>query len=92
MRGVAIAAALALLGCGDSASGKAVRVESNAGSYAVSFEPSITIAKGSNSFTFGVPVAIYRNRFISVPDAARGAHGDAAFADWLLLTGFTRKF
>ena len=59
---------------------------------AVSFEPSITIAKGNNSFTFGVPVAIYRNRFISVPDAARGAHGDAAFADWLLLTGFTRKF
>lgn len=59
---------------------------------AVSFEPSITIGKGNNSFTLGVPVALYRNRFISVPDAARGAHGDAAFADWLLLTGYTRKF
>lgn len=59
---------------------------------AVSLEPSITIGKGRNSFTFELPVALYRNRFISVPDAARGAHGDAAFADWLILTGFTRKF
>jgi hypothetical protein len=59
---------------------------------AVSLEPSVTIGKGKNSFTLGVPVALYRNRFISVPDAARGAHGDAAFADWLLLSGYTRKF
>jgi hypothetical protein len=59
---------------------------------AISLEPGITIAKGKNAFTIGVPVALYRNRFVSVPDKARGAHGDAAFADWLLLSGFTRRF
>ena len=60
---------------------------------AVSFEPAININVGTkNQLNFGVPVALYRNRFISVPDEARGAHGDAAFADYLVLAGFTRKF
>jgi hypothetical protein len=59
---------------------------------AVSAEPSITIGRGRNSFTLSVPVAIYRNRFQSAPDALTGAHGDAAFANWLLMTGFTTKF
>jgi hypothetical protein len=59
---------------------------------AVSFEPAINIGTGKNSFTFGVPVAVYRNRFISVPDEARGAHGDAAFADYLVLAGFSHRF
>lgn len=59
---------------------------------AVSFEPSVNIARGKNAFTFGVPIAIYRNRFVSVPDAARGAHGDAAFANYLVLGGYTRRF
>ena len=59
---------------------------------AISFEPAINIGKGKNSITIGVPVAVYRNRFISVPDEARGAHGDAAFADYLVLAGFSRRF
>jgi hypothetical protein len=59
---------------------------------AVSFEPAINIALGKSAFTVGVPVALYRNRFISVPDEARGAHGDAAFADYLVLAGFSRRF
>jgi hypothetical protein len=59
---------------------------------AVSLEPSITIARGKHGVTVGVPIAIYRNRFISVPDEARGAHGDAAFADWLLMFGYSRRF
>jgi hypothetical protein len=59
---------------------------------AVSLEPSITIARGKHGVTVGVPIALYRNRFISVPDEARGAHGDAAFADWLLMFGYSRRF
>lgn len=60
---------------------------------AVSIEPTINmIVKGKNAMTLSVPVAIYRNRFQSVPDKARGAHGDAAFADYLILGGYSRRF
>jgi hypothetical protein len=60
---------------------------------AVSFEPTINIiVKGKNAATLSVPIAIYRNRFQSVPDKARGAHGDAAFADYLILAGYSRRF
>ena len=60
---------------------------------AVSFEPAIhIIVKGKHAATVGVPIAIYRNRFQSVPDKARGAHGDAAFADYLILAGYSRRF
>src|SRR5262245_26137404 len=60
---------------------------------AVSIEPAVNmIVKGKNAVTIAVPFAIYRNRFQSVPDMARGAHGDAAFADYLILGGYSRKF
>jgi hypothetical protein len=60
---------------------------------AVSFEPAFNIiVKGKNSATLAVPIALYRNRFQSVPDMARGAHGDAAFADYLILAGYSRRF
>lgn len=59
---------------------------------AVSLEPVVNIGRGRNSITLGVPVAMYRNRFISVPDEANGTHGDAAFANYLVLAGFSRRF
>jgi hypothetical protein len=59
---------------------------------AVSLEPIFNFGKGDNAFSFGVPFAIYRNRKQSVPDEARGAHGDAAFADYLIMAGYTRSF
>jgi hypothetical protein len=60
---------------------------------AVSIEPTLNIiVKGKNAATLSVPIAIYRNRFQSVPDKARGAHGDAAFADYLILAGYSRRF
>jgi hypothetical protein len=60
---------------------------------AVSIEPAVNmIVKGRNAVTLAVPFAIYRNRFQSVPDMARGTHGDAAFADYLILAGYSRKF
>lgn len=59
----------------------------------MSIEPAINvIVKGKNAATLAVPIAIYRNRFQSVPDMARGAHGDAAFADYLILAGYSRRF
>lgn len=59
---------------------------------AVSVEPSISIGRGKNSFNLSVPIAVYRNRFQSAPDELTGGHGDAAFANWLLMTGITHKF
>ena len=60
---------------------------------AVSIEPAINVVlKGKHSATLSVPIAVYRNRFQSVPDKARGAHGDAAFADYLILAGYSRRF
>jgi hypothetical protein len=59
---------------------------------AVSFEPQITINNGKHGVTVGVPIAIYRNRFKSVWDLERNGHGDAAFADWLLMFGYSRRF
>lgn len=59
---------------------------------AVSLEPQITIANGKHGVTVGVPIAIYRNRFKSVWDLQRDGHGDAAFADWLLMFGYSRRF
>lgn len=59
---------------------------------AVSIEPSLNYVRGKNGFAAGLPFAIYRNRFVSVPDEARGAHGDAAFADYLVMFGYSRRF
>jgi hypothetical protein len=60
--------------------------------YAVSIEPSLSYSWGKTSATVAVPFALYRNRIVSVPDEADGTHGDAAFADWLLLLGLTHRF
>lgn len=59
---------------------------------AISIEPALNIVRGKNGVTIGIPFAVYRNRFVSVPDAARGAHGDAAFADYLVMGGYSRRF
>jgi len=58
--------------------------------YAYSVEPSLSYRVGSTTLTAAAPVAVYRNRTISVPDEQRDGHGDAAFADWVLMVGATR--
>jgi hypothetical protein len=60
--------------------------------YAVSVEPGLTYIHGRSSFSVGVPLALYRNRTRSVADRASGGHGDAAFADYLVVAGFSRGF
>jgi hypothetical protein len=59
---------------------------------AISIEPSLNIATGKNVVTLGLPFAVYRNRFKSVWDEVRGGHGDAAFADYLVMAGYSRRF
>jgi len=59
---------------------------------AVSFQPSVSLRKGKNLVEVGVPIAIYRNRFQSAADELTGGHGDAAFANWLLMVNIGRKF
>lgn len=61
--------------------------------YAVSVEPSVSWSKGPHSISLSVPYALYRNRTRSVPDRAiPGRHGDAAFADYIVMIGYWRRF
>lgn len=61
--------------------------------YAVSVEPGLSYTHGVYNFALSVPVALYRNRLRSVPDRrVPGRHGDAAFADYVVLFGYGRKF
>lgn len=60
--------------------------------YAVSVEPSVSWSKGLHTVSLAVPIAVQRNRQRSVPDLERGSHGDAAFADYVVLLGYWRKF
>lgn len=60
--------------------------------YAISAEPSLTWTRGDHSVSLAVPIALQRNRQRSVPDLANNHHGDAAFADYLILAGYWRRF
>ena len=58
----------------------------------LSVEPSASWTRGSNTVTLAVPVAVQRDRQVSVPDLRRGAHGDAAFPDFIVLAGYYHRF
>jgi hypothetical protein len=60
--------------------------------YAISGDPGFLYARGSYVFSCNVPWAIERNRRRSVPDIANHTHGDAAFADYALILGVSRRF
>ncbi len=65
--------------------------------YAVSVEPGVTATVGSYTMSLYAPYAVYRNRTRSVADrrqtAATGSfqHGDAAFADYLVMFSFSKS-
>lgn len=56
--------------------------------YAIYIEPAINFQKGRHRANLSVPYAIERNRVQSVADRASGAHGDAAFADYLVMGSY----
>ena len=60
--------------------------------YAFSIEPGVILSKGNSTVSFYVPVAVKRNRQQSVADRLDGGIGDAAFADYLILTGYSYRF
>jgi hypothetical protein len=60
--------------------------------YAVSLEPGAQFARGRSMWSFSYAIALRRDRTRSVPDVRAGTHGDAAFADGVLLIGYSRSF
>lgn len=60
--------------------------------YAVSVEPGIQFARGRDLWSFSYAIAVRRDRTRSVPDVRNGSHGDAAFADSIVLIGYSRTF
>ncbi|MBI2192534.1 MAG: hypothetical protein HYU36_11180 [Planctomycetes bacterium] len=60
--------------------------------YAVSIEPGLVYAFGKNIFNLSAPVAVQRNRQRSNTDEIDNTHGDAAFADFIILFGYSRRF
>jgi hypothetical protein len=61
--------------------------------YAFSIEPGVSYTKGEHTFSFLAPIAVHRNRKHSVPDLeVPPRHGDAAFADYVLIAGYFRRY
>ena len=61
--------------------------------YALSVEPGLSWTRGVHTLSLAVPVAVHRNRQRSVPDRLEpGRHGDAAFADYIVMLGYWKKF
>ncbi len=60
--------------------------------YAFSIEPGVSFTTGPHTFSLLVPFAEHRNRKQSVPDKEDDGHGDAAFADYLIIAGYFRRF
>ena len=60
--------------------------------YALSVEPGAQYERGKTTWSLNIPVAVQRNRKRSVPDLIEGKAGDAAFADYLILLGYSRSF
>jgi hypothetical protein len=66
--------------------------------YAIAVEPGAVLSHRTWTASLYVPVALYRNRTQSVPDMLQSAatgtarHGDAAFADALVLLSYNKRF
>lgn len=60
--------------------------------YALSIEPGLVVSRGKSAVSISIPFAWKRNRQQSVPDMADDTIGDAAFADYVVLTGYSYTF
>ena len=60
--------------------------------YAFSVEPGFSYTWGNHTVSLMVPWALHRNRTRNVPDIANDDHGDAAFADYVILAGYVQRF
>lgn len=61
--------------------------------YGMSIEPGLQYFRGRDTWSIAVPIAAGRNRKRSVSDILVGnPGGDAAFADYLILAGYSHRF
>jgi hypothetical protein len=60
--------------------------------YAISLEPGVVYTRMKDTWSFSVPVPVSRNRRRSVSDIQVGGAGDAAFADYLIVAGWSHRF
>jgi len=60
--------------------------------YAMSLEPGLEYFRARDTWSVAVPIAIRRNRRRSVSDILVGGAGDAAFADYMILVGYSHRF
>ncbi len=62
--------------------------------YALSIEPGVNYVRhgGRDVWSLTVPIAVQRNRRQNVTDIRDNRHGDAAFADYLIIAGYSRRF
>lgn len=66
--------------------------------YSIAVEPGVAYSAHGWTGRFYVPVAAYRERQRSIPDlqqtqaTSRYSHGDAAFADYLIMTSLSKRF
>jgi len=61
--------------------------------YAMSIEPGLQYFRAKDTWSVAVPIAAGRNRKRSVSDILVGSRGgDAAFADYLILAGYSHRF
>jgi len=66
--------------------------------FAVSIEPGLVYARKGWTASLSAPVALYRAREKSVPDnelevlKGKPQHGDAAFADFMILGSIAKSF
>jgi hypothetical protein len=56
--------------------------------YAIFVEPGLVYTRGKNTWSLTVPVATQRNR----PKDFANVEGDATFADYMILIGYTHRF
>ena len=55
-------------------------------------EPGIIYARKKEVWSVNVPIAVRRNRLESVPEHRDNVRDAAAFADYLILVGYLRRF
>jgi hypothetical protein len=60
--------------------------------YVISIDPGVFYVHGRNTLSLSVPVPLERNRRRSTSDIIDNRHGDAAFADYLLIVSYSRSF
>ena len=59
--------------------------------YAVSVEPGFTFTRKKETWSLNVPIAVERVRLWSVPEIRDNVRDAAAFADYLILVGYSRR-